>query len=196
MDLFSYQKKVSQQQSEKYKQKYIELKIVESIMKLLSIRTKKPLIYLYENIVWPLNKIYYHSYDTLKSLANGNMEILDKLKISNELKNEFLKIVKIRLAKPLRIIYYFKITCYSFNGIDDIKESLINGEKKGNEITPIKIEYVSSPLYKCICKTTDEKKGLEKLNEALSEIKKSIEEKGGKFLLEKTPIIKGKKKIF
>ena len=91
-------------------------------MKLLSIHTKKPLIDLYENIVWPLNRLYYyHTYDTFKLLANGKIEMLDKLKISNELKNEFLKIVKLRLAKPVKIISYFQITCYTFEGIDAIK---------------------------------------------------------------------------
>ena len=88
--IFLSKKDVKQQESEKYKQKYVELIKIEAIMKLLSILTKKPLIYLYENIVWPLNKLYYHhTYDTFKLLANGKVEMLDKLKISNELKNEF-----------------------------------------------------------------------------------------------------------
>ena len=193
--IFLSRKRVEPGESEKHKQRFIDLKRIESIMKLLSIRVEKPLIYLYENIVWPLNKIYfYNTYDNFKLIATGKIEILEKLKISAEIKNELFKILKSNLGKPIKIISNFKLSCYLFEGIDAIKESLLKGEKKSTEDISIKFKYIGSPIYQCICITTNKNLGIEKMNEALTEVKRTIEEKGGNFLLEKTPTICGRKK--
>ena len=95
-----------------------------------------------------------------------------------------MKILKVRLIpQPVKIRSDFKLTCYTFEGIDAIRESLLNGEKKGTINIPIKFRVIGSPLYECSISTINKKEGFEIMNNALEEVKKSIEAKGEVFLL-------------
>ena len=105
-----------------------------------------------------------------------------------EIKEELMKILKEKLRpQPVKIRSIFKLTCYTFDGIDAIKASLLNGEKKGTENIPIKFRIIGSPLYECNITTINIKEGFEVMKSALTEVQKSIEERGGNFLLEVNP---------
>ena len=160
------------------KKKFGKSKAVEGIVKLLSVHTKKSMESLYKTIIWPLYKKHEHAYDALKSLLNGDDKVLEGLKITDEVKEELMKSA-------------FKLSCYMFDGIDAIKESLLNGEKKGNEHIPIKFRVIGSPLYECTISTINKNEGIEVMNEALQEVKKSIEAKGGNFLIDINPMVLG-----
>lgn len=147
---------------------------------------------LYKSIIWPLYKNHDHALDALNLLLNGDDKVLANTKITDDIKDELMKILKKKLVpKPVKIRSDFKITCYTFEGSDAIKESLINGEKKGTKEIPISIRYIGSPLYECSVETINKKEGFEIINAALAEVKKSIEEKGGNFLLESNPTVLG-----
>jgi len=185
-------KQVKTDEIDECKQKFGKSKAVEGIIKLLAVHTKKSMESLYKSIVWPLYKTNEHAYDALKSLLNGDDHILDGLKIADDVKEELMKILKVRLIpQPVKIRSDFKLTCYTFEGIDAIKESLINGEKKGTENIPIKFRVIGSPLYECSVSTINKKEGFEVMNKALEEVKKSIEAKGGSFLIETNPVVLG-----
>ena len=185
-------KQVKADEIEECKKKFGKSKAVEGIVKLLSVHTKKSMESLYKTIIWPLYKKHEHAYDALKSLLNGDDKVLEGLKITDEVKEELMKILKVRLvAQPVKIRSAFKLTCYMFDGIDAIKESLLNGEKKGNEHIPIKFRVIGSPLYECTISTINKNEGIEVMNEALQEVKKSIEAKGGNFLIDINPMVLG-----
>jgi len=185
-------KQVKPDEIEECKQKYGKSKAVEGIVKKLAVNTKKSMEFLYKNIIWPLYKTHDHAYDALKSLLNGDEHILDGLKITDEIKEELMKILKEKLVpQPVKIRSDFKLTCYTFNGINAIKESLLNGEKKGTENIPIKFRIIGSPLYECSVTTINKKEGFEVMKAALAEVHKSIEERGGNFLLETNPVVLG-----
>ena len=185
-------KQVKPNEIEECKQKFGKSKAVEGIIKKLSVNTKKSMEYLYKNIIWPLYKTHQHAYDALKALLNGDEHILEGLKITDEIKEELMKILKEKLvAQPVKIKSDFKLTCYSFEGVEAIKESLLKGEKKGTESIPIKFRIIGSPLYECSVTTINKREGIEVMKAALEEVKKNIEEKGGKFLLETNPTVLG-----
>jgi len=185
-------KQVKADEIEECKKKFGKSKAVEGIVKLLSVHTKKSMESLYKTIIWPLYKKHEHAYDALKSLLNGDDKVLEGLKITDEVKEELMKILKVRLvAQPVKIRSAFKLSCYMFDGIDAIKESLLNGEKKGNEHIPIKFRVIGSPLYECTISTINKNEGIEVMNEALQEVKKSIEAKGGNFLIDINPMVLG-----
>ena len=185
-------KQVKPNEIEECKQKFGKSKAVEGIIKKLSVNTKKSMEYLYKNIIWPLYKTHQHAYDALKALLNGDEHILEGLKITDEIKEELMKILKEKLvAQPVKIKSDFKLTCYSFEGVEAIKESLLKGEKKGTESIPIKFRIIGSPLYECSVTTINKREGIEVMKTALEEVKKNIEEKGGKFLLETNPTVLG-----
>lgn len=185
-------KQVKPNEIEECKKKFGKSKAVEGIIKKLSVNTKKSMEYLYKNIIWPLYKTHQHAYDALKALLNGDEHILEGLKITDEIKEELMKILKEKLvAQPVKIKSDFKLTCYSFEGVEAIKESLLKGEKKGTESIPIKFRIIGSPLYECSVTTINKREGIEVMKTALEEVKKNIEEKGGKFLLETNPTVLG-----
>ena len=175
----------------KHRKIYKRLYFVDKIIRLLSVKTNKPIFYLYKNIIWDL----YHMNDdpllTFQSISLGNVEILNKLNIAQKIKNELIKIIKIRFPpKLIEIRCVFKLICYSFDGIDVIKESLING-KKAAEKKNIHIiyNYLGAPEYECIIYTYNKNEGIILMDESLNEIKNSILNKNGSFLLEKQPLI-------
>ena len=185
-------KQVKADEIDECKKKFGKSKAVEGIVKLLAVHTKKSMEYLYKNLIWPLYKTHEHAYDALKSVLNGDDKIFEGLKISDDIKEELIKILKVRLVpQPVKIRSDFKLTCYTFEGIEAIKESLLSGEKKGTETIPIKFRVIGSPLYECSISTINKKEGIEVMNAALQEVKKTIEAKGGNFLLETNPEVLG-----
>ena len=146
----------------------------------------------YKKLIWPLYKTHKHALDALKEILAGNDSILDGIKISDEMKEDLKRILKERLvAQPVKIRSDFKLTCYTFQGIEAIKEALANGEKKGTLEIPIKFRIIGSPLYECSISTIDKKEGIKVMTQALEEVRKTIQAKEGNFLLETNPQVIG-----
>ena len=169
---------------EEHKQYFHKSKMVEGIVKLLSLKTDKTMKYLYENIIWPLYEKFDHAYDALKSILEGNEQILEELKIDDEIKDELIKILEIKLAiEPVKIRSIFGLTCFTFKGIDGIKEALLIGEKKRKKEIPFNFYIIGSPLYECSVITAKIKEGIKAIKEALKEVEKSIKDIGGNFYI-------------
>ncbi len=159
---------------------------------MLSVHTNTNIETIYKRMIWPLYKTHEHALDALKEILEGNEEILGKMKVDQKLKDELKKIIKERLVpQPVKIRADFKLTCYSFDGIEAIKEALIAGEKKGTEKIPIKFTIIGSPLYECSLTTINKKEGFEIINKALEEVKKTIKAKNGGYILETNPQVIG-----
>ena len=125
------------------------------------------------------------------------------MKIGKNIKNELIKIIKIRFPpKLLQIRFIFKLTCYTFEGIDAIKEALINGKEIGKK-NNISIIYkcLGAPEYECIIYTynlfvnillktnqmyikirINKNEGILLMDESLNEVKNTILNKNGSYL--------------
>jgi translation initiation factor 2 subunit 1 len=112
--------------------RYAKSKQVENIVKLLALRTYKSMEAIYKKVIWPLYKTHNHALDALKEIiVNGNLSILNRLNVNDEIKNELMNILKKRWKYiPIKIRADFKLTCFNFDGIEAIKEALLKGEKK------------------------------------------------------------------
>lgn len=172
--------------------RYGKSKQVENIVKILAGHMNSTMEFIYKKMIWPLYKTHEHALDALKEILNGNEAILNGLKANDEIKKELMNILKERLVpQPVKIKADFKLTCYTFDGIEAIKEALLNGEKKGTKKIPIKFSIIGAPLYECSLITVNKKEGLEIMNQALEEIKRSIKARNGNYLLETNPQILG-----
>ena len=172
--------------------KYGKSKQVETIAKMLAVHTKTNIETIYKRMIWPLYKKYEHALDGLKEILEGNEEILAKMKVDQTIKDELKKILKERLVpQPVKIRADFKLTCYTFEGIEAIKEALIAGEKKGTEKVPIKFTIIGSPLYEVCLTTINKQEGFEIINQALEAVKKTIKAKNGGYILETNPMVVG-----
>ena len=113
--------------------RYAKSKQVENIVKLLALRTYKSMEAIYKKVIWPLYKTHNHALDALKEIiVNGNLSILNRLNVNDEIKNELMNILKKRWKYiPIKIRADFKLTCFNFDGIE---EALLKGEKKAQKI--------------------------------------------------------------
>ena len=172
------------------KKRYANSKKVEDIVKKLAVRTNNTMEKIYKIIIWPLYKTHNHALDALQKILGGNQLILDNLKVDQYIKEELMKILKEKLVpQPVKIRADFILKCYTFEGIDAIKEALLNGEKKGTEKIPIKFTIIGSPLYECSLSTINKEEGFKIINKALEEVKNTIIAKNGIYLLETKPMI-------
>lgn len=91
-------KQVKPDEIEEIKKKFAKSKKVEEIVKELSVHTQKSMEYLYKNIIWPLYKTHDHALDALNLLLNGDSKILENSKITDEIKEELMKILKKKIS--------------------------------------------------------------------------------------------------
>ena len=169
--------------------RYAKSKQVENIVKLLALRTYKSMEAIYKKVIWPLYKTHNHALDALEEvIEKGNLSILNRLNVNDEIKNELINILKKRWKHiPIKIRADFKLTCFNFDGIEAIKEALLKGEKKSTENIQIKLSIIKAPLYRCILTTMNVEKGFEIMNQVLEVIKTSIEARNGNYLLKVNP---------
>ena len=127
-----YNRFVSPEEVDKCNLRYAKSKQVENIVKLLALRTYKSMEAIYKKVIWPLYKTHNHALDALKEIIEkGNLSILNRLNVNDEIKNELMNILKKRwIHIPIKIRADFKLTCFNFDGIEAIKEALLKGEKK------------------------------------------------------------------
>ena len=139
-------KKIKPEEVNKCNLRYAKSKQVENIVKLLALRTYKSMETIYKKVIWPLYKTHNHALDALKEIiVNGNLSILNRLNINDEIKNELINILKKRWKHiPIKIRADFKLTCFNFDGIEAIKEALLKGEKKSTENIQIKLSIIKA----------------------------------------------------
>ena len=95
---------------------------------------------------------------------------------------------------PLKLRADFEMTCFTYEGIDALKEALITSRTKVNAVDPdiqISFKLIAPPNYRCETITLKKNEGLALLEEALKEVDRVIKGKGGTFKLTNKPQIIG-----
>lgn len=173
----------------KCEERYNKAKAVHSVLRHVADLHDMVLETLYQQIGWPLYKKYGHAYDAFKlAVGESDEDIFEGIVISNEIKEALLSYIKRRLApQPVKIRSDIEVTCYNYEGIDAIKEALLEGENAGSNETPVRIKLIAPPMYVMNCTTLDKEAGLEALNRAIEVIKRVITEKGGALDVKMAP---------
>ena len=71
-----------------------------------------------------------------------------------------------------------QVSCFTYEGIDAVKEALLKGEQCSNGDSSVKIRLIAPPMYVVTCMTLDKELGIELLNQAIALITETIKEKG------------------
>lgn len=182
-------RRVSAEEIAKCEERYSKAGAVHSVMKHVAISEKVDLESVYTSVGWPLYEKYSHAYNAFKLLLTGSDEdIFEGIDISESRKKRIVDYVLVHLApQPVRIRADFEITCFSYDGIDAIRDSLLLGEASAPAESPITIKYISPPMYVMTCMTLDKEFGIETLNSAIEQIRSSITAKGGSFDVKMAP---------
>eukprot|EP01015_Nassula_variabilis_P020770 TRINITY_DN362_c0_g1_i14.p1 TRINITY_DN362_c0_g1~~TRINITY_DN362_c0_g1_i14.p1 ORF type:complete len:234 (-),score=81.97 TRINITY_DN362_c0_g1_i14:142-843(-) len=172
-------------------------KTVHSILRAVAEKLKVGIAELYDKIAWPLNKDtqYENNYEAFRQALTNPNQVFGSLDISSDIRDKLFQEIKRRLSpQPVTIKAEFELFCYTYEGIDGIREALKAGEKKGNENAQIKCQVIAAPIYKIQTVTHDKNLGVQVINEALHEIETVIKGKLGKFdKKHEHPIVVGEK---
>lgn len=108
---------------------------------------------LYTQIGWPLYKKYGHAYDAFKLTLQPGESTEDpfaEIEMSEEIKTDLLQYIKRRLApQPIKVRADIEVSCFTYEGIDAIKESLLKGidvGQEGAQKNDIKIKLIAPPM--------------------------------------------------
>ncbi|KAK1641081.1 eukaryotic translation initiation factor 2 alpha subunit [Colletotrichum phormii] len=181
-------RRVSPEDIIKCEERYNKGKMVHSIMRHVAEKTLTPIEQLYETIAWPLNKKYGHAIDAFK-LSITNVEVWNDATFPTEAVSEELKsyIAKRLTPQPTKVRADVEVTCFGYEGIDAVKNALRTAEARNDDQTQVKVRLVSPPLYVLTSTCLDKNLGITRLEEAIVEIRNSIEAAGGSLVVKMEP---------
>ncbi|KAI1446824.1 translation initiation factor 2, alpha subunit [Annulohypoxylon stygium] len=181
-------RRVSPEDIVKCEERYNKSKMVHSIMRHVAEKTLVPIETLYESIGWPLNKKYGHSIDAFK-LSITNPDVWSDITFPSEAVAEELKsyIGKRLTPQPTKVRADIEVTCFEYDGIDAVKAALRTAEAQNTAEIQVKVRLVSPPLYVLTSTCLDKNIGIQRLEEAIVDIRNSISSAGGQLVVKMEP---------
>lgn len=172
-------RRVSAEDIVQCEERYNKSKAVHSILRRCAEKFNIPLETLYKTIAWPLAKEYGHAFDAFR-LSISRPEIFDQVTApSPEVLEELKKNIASRLTpQAVKCRADIDVSCFSYEGIDAIKEALLAGENACKD-DKISIKLVAAPRYVMTTQSLDKKQGLEELQQSIDEVTKVISKYGG-----------------
>jgi len=173
--------------------RFNKAKAVHGVLRHLAERKSLYLEDLYEKIGWPLYRKYGHAYDAFK-LAMQEGESAEKddpfkdLDIPVDMKDDLKTYIRRRLApQPIKIRADVEVSCFTYEGIDAIREALFAGIACGTDNSAIKIKLIAPPIYVISTMTLEKEAGISLLNQCIDTIQEKISSKGGKMDVKMAP---------
>lgn len=185
-------RRVSPEEVQKCEEKYLKSKVVHTIIRNVAEKHSIPTESLYEQLGWPLYRQFGHAYDAFKLAIKepervfGGSENLYGLD-SNALSDILANINRRLLPQKAKIRADIEVMCYTYEGIEAIKEALRAGESLSTEQVLIKIKLVAPPLYVIFTNCFDKVQGLEFLTLAITKISEKITLFGGMLNVKMNP---------
>jgi translation initiation factor 2 subunit 1 len=184
-------RRVSPEDVQACEEKFNKAKAVHSVLRNVAERRKFYLEELYERIGWPLYRKYGHAFDAFKLAISEDKNAGDPfedLDIPQDLKEELKTYILRRLApQPIKIRSDIEVSCFTYDGIDAIREALFAGMALGTDQNPIKIKLIAPPIYVLSTTTLEKEVGIGLLNQAIEVIKDKVTAKGGKIDVKMAP---------
>jgi translation initiation factor 2 subunit 1 len=178
-------RRVQQEDIIKMENKWNKSKAVHSIMKHVAKRVDMDTEELYRQFGWPLYKKYGHCYDAFKLIvADPEKVFADFPKLPAEVKEEIQVNVERRLTpQAVKIRADIELTCFTYEGIDAIKEALMAGVNMSEPEFEVSIKLVAPPLYVVTATAMDKDDGIMHTKQVCEAISKAIAEKGGNMAI-------------
>jgi len=170
--------------------RFNKAKAVHSVLRHLAERRKLYLEDLYEAIGWPLYRKYGHAFDAFKLAISddANVDPFADIQVSDEIKDELKAYILRRLAPTqVKIRSDVEVSCFTYEGIDAIREALFAGMELSTEHMKIKINLIAPPIYVLSTMTYEKEAGVALLTKAIEVIQGIIVSKGGKIDIKMAP---------
>mmetsp|Transcript_11705 Transcript_11705/g.17646 ORF Transcript_11705/g.17646 Transcript_11705/m.17646 type:complete len:332 (+) Transcript_11705:77-1072(+) len=186
-------RRVSPEDVAALEERYNKAKTVHSVLRHLADTHKYYLEDLYEKIGWPLYRKYGHAYDAFKlALLDEEEDPFASIDVSQPMKDELRMYIRRRLApQPIKVRADVEVSCFTYEGIEAIREALFAGMALSTENSQIKCKLIAPPIYVLSLTTLDKDSGLALLNKAIDVINSSITSMGGKMEVKMAPKVIG-----
>jgi len=186
-------RRVSDEDVVKAEEKYNKSKMVHSIMRHVAETAQKEGLpdcsfeEVFSKVGWPLSRKYGHAYDAFK-LSMGDPNILPDLHLEPKLLEIVQKNIRRRMTpQPVKVRTDLEVTCFHYEGIDAIKQSLKKGEETTTAEAPISVKLVAPPLYVVVTTSINKDIGLKALNVAIEAIRTEILKFKGELVVKVAP---------
>eukprot|EP00529_Nitzschia_sp_RCC80_P025970 CAMPEP_0113461458 /NCGR_PEP_ID=MMETSP0014_2-20120614/11553_1 /TAXON_ID=2857 /ORGANISM="Nitzschia sp." /LENGTH=348 /DNA_ID=CAMNT_0000353223 /DNA_START=164 /DNA_END=1210 /DNA_ORIENTATION=+ /assembly_acc=CAM_ASM_000159 len=184
-------RRVSPEDVKACEERFNKAKAVHSVLRHLAERRKYFLEELYQRIGWPLYRKYGHAFDAFKLAISEDKSAGDPfedLDVAQDLKDELKSYILRKLApQPIKIRSDIEVSCFTYEGIDAIREALIAGMELGTDQNPVKIKLIAPPIYVLSTVTLEKEVGIGLLNKVIETIRDKITAKGGKIDVKMAP---------
>merc|ERR1712029_313591 len=187
-------RRVSKEDIERCTEKYSKAKAVNSIVRhvaeILGFKSNDELESLYKKTAWYFeskSKKQGTAYDYFKQ-AVADPKLLEDLGLDEKTKEVLLENIQRKLTQQaVKIRADFECSCYTYEGIDAVKDALRAGIGIGTPEIPIRINLIAPPVYVMTCSTPERSDGLTLLNEACKVVEEKIKSSGGNFAIQMAP---------
>jgi len=187
-------RRVSKEDIERCTEKYSKAKAVNSIVRhvaeILGIKTNEELEDLYRKTAWYFEtraKKQGTAYDYFKQSV-ADPTLLNSLDLDENTKAVLVENIQRKLTQQaVKIRADFECSCFTYEGIDAVKEALRAGIAAGNPEIPIRINLIAPPVYVMTCSTPDKADGLAVLTEGCKAVEEKIKGSGGNFVMQMAP---------
>lgn len=190
-------KKVTEDDVRQAEERYNNAKAVHSIMAHVGMEwSRNPnvdvqnLEGLYEKIAWPLvnSRKFSSAYEAFKTGNASPEKVFGPLNLHPELYALLVKDIQERLkANPHRIRSDIELTCFAYEGIDAVKDVLLQGQQMGTDSCPLKITLTACPHYVLRVQSLDKEEAFTVIRAAIAQMTQLIKDKGGNLKVDKEP---------
>jgi translation initiation factor 2 subunit 1 len=187
-------RRVSPEDIERCTEVFSKGKAVNSILRhvaqIMEFKSNEQLEDLYKQTAWHFEaktKKKGSSYDWFKQ-AVQDPSLLDECNLDDQIKKVLLEQINIKLTQQaVKIRADIEVSCYTYEGIDAVKNALRAGIACSTDVVPIKINLIAPPLYVMTTSTAEKEDGLKILEDACKAVEENIKCAGGSFNYQMKP---------
>merc|ERR1712045_10424 len=189
-----YKRRVSPEDVERCTEVFSKAKAVNSILRhvanILEYESSDELEELYKKTAWHFEaktKKKGSSYDWFKQ-AVQDPSLLDECGLDEKTKTVLLENIQQKLTQQaVKIRSDVEVACYTYEGIDAVKDALRSGMACSTENVSVRINLIAPPLYVITTSTPEKQDGIQILNDACKAIEDRISTSGGSFSIKMAP---------
>jgi translation initiation factor 2 subunit 1 len=193
-------KRVDPDEVPKKQEQFAKAKAVHGIMQHVAASHGLEVEDLCNKVSWPLHTKHKCAFTAFKKHLDGDFNIWEDVDFSqpgqdvshlaDKIKEDVEAHMKRRLAvSTVRLVTRCEVACMAYEGIDAIKEALLEGQKASKEGFEVDIRLIAHPAFALSCTCMEKEIGVVVLDDALNRVKESIESKKGTFKVISQPQI-------
>merc|ERR1719188_1095754 len=181
-------KRVASEDCDPKREVYAKAKAIHGIMEHVAATNEIDVEDLCKKVSWPLHTKYPSAFDAFKKHVTGEIDVWSELDFSqpgadlsaiqDKLKKEIEVVLQRRLIQSMvRLQAKCEVSCTEYEGIDAVKESLMEGFKANQPECEVNIKLIAHPLFALNCQCRDKELGTNTLEKAMDLIEKAIKGK-------------------